>query len=350
MYAWIFLICGLVFSIIGLANISDQSMNGVMILGFVLFFGSLVYLKTKSDKETKERNRIRSIARRDAAIKINWDKKKSEAVGLDKIIVCEEQEAYNYSQGIAAMKTLGNAIGSSAYVEKERNWAVEGGIAQGIGGVAAGVSAAVNAMQENERIRDRNEANKKWAADTRDKFLQQARDAERNRPQSSNMKILESQYRVDFCDSPLALYGKLQEMTASVCIDNQNAAILMVKVSFPNSFNRGRDLCIDGALRGKVYDKDSKLVGCAYLPFPKYGIDEMGSALLGYVMVDKLNPPYSVKITPINLWRLYTPQKLYLRIKGRKGQQQHPNRDAIVQELKEAWESEWAAAQDNKTE
>lgn len=343
MYAVVFLICGLVFSIMGLANPSDESMIPVMFLGFALFFGSLVYLKTKADREKKEVERKRSIARKDKAVEIDWAKKKAEAVGLDKIIICEQQESYNHSQGIAAMKTLGNAIGSSAYVEKERNWAVEGGIAQGIGGVAAGVSAAVDAMQENERIRARNEANKQWAADTKDRFLQQAREAERNRPKSTSMQKLESQYKVDFGDSPLTLYGQLQEITASVSVDNKDAAILMVKASFPNSFNREKNMCIDGALRGKVYDAGNKLVGCAYLPFPKYGIDTMGSALLGYVMLDKLNPPYSVKISPINLWRLYTPQTMRLSIKGRRTP--HPNRDAIVQKLKEEWENEWAAAQ-----
>ncbi len=44
MYAVVFLICGLVFSIMGLANSSDESMIPVMFLGFALFFGSLVYL------------------------------------------------------------------------------------------------------------------------------------------------------------------------------------------------------------------------------------------------------------------------------------------------------------------
>ena len=102
-------------------------------------------------------------------------------------------------------------------------------------------------------------------------------------------------------------------------------------------------MCIDGALRGKVYDAANKLVGCAYLPFPKYGIDSMGTGLLGYVMVDKLNPPYTAKIVPINLWRHYTPQTMHLAIKGRKGT--HPNRNEIVQKLKDQWESEWASAQ-----
>lgn len=170
MYAVVLLICGLVFSVVGLANPGDESLIPVMLLGFALFFGSLIYLKTKADREKKELERKRSILRKDKAIEIEWARKQSEAEGLDKILLFEQQEAYNHSQGIAAMRTLGNAIGSSAYIEKERNWAVEGGIAQGIGGVAAGVATALDAMQENENIRARNEANKKWAADTKDQF------------------------------------------------------------------------------------------------------------------------------------------------------------------------------------
>ncbi|MBQ4640105.1 MAG: hypothetical protein IJB69_06280 [Clostridia bacterium] len=343
MYAAVLLICGLLFSVVGLANPGDESLIPVMLLGFALFFGSLIYLKTKADREKKELERTRTILRKDKAIEIEWARKQSEAEGLDKILLFEQQQAYNHSQGIAAMKTLGNAIGSSAYIEKERNWAVEGGIAQGIGGVAAGVATALDAIQENENIRARNEANKKWAADTKDQLLKQARDAERNRPKSTTMEKLASQYKADLCDSPLTLYGQLQEMNASVSVDNNNAGILMVKVTFPNGFNRQKNMCIDGALRGKVYDASNKLVGCAYLPFPKYGIDTMGSALLGYVMVDKVNAPYKVKIVPINLWRLYTPKTMHLSIKERKGT--HPNRNSIVTKLKEDWESEWAAAQ-----
>ncbi len=79
MYAVVFLICGLVFSIMGLANPSDESMIPVMFLGFALFFGSLVYLKTKADREKKEIERKRSIARKDKAIEIDWAKKKAEA-------------------------------------------------------------------------------------------------------------------------------------------------------------------------------------------------------------------------------------------------------------------------------
>ncbi len=178
------------------------------------------------------------------------------------------------------MKTLGNAIGSSAYVEKERNWAVEGGIAQGIGGVAAGVSAAVDAMQENERIRARNEANKQWAADTKDKFLQQAREAEQNRPKSHTLEKLASQYKADLCDSPLTLYGQLQEMTASVSVDDNNAGILMVRVRSPMG-STGKRICaltVHCAVRYMM--QPTSLWGVLIFPSPNTALIQWAPACL----------------------------------------------------------------------
>lgn len=41
-------------------------------------------------------------------------------------------------------------------LEKEKNWATHGGIASGLAGPGAGIATALNTMQENEKIRERN--------------------------------------------------------------------------------------------------------------------------------------------------------------------------------------------------
>ena len=78
------------------------------------------------------------------------------------------------------MAALTNAVRSSAYQEKEINWAVAGGIASGFAGPIARAAAAVDAMVKNAEIRAKNEINKQNFNKVADDATAQFSDAMKN--------------------------------------------------------------------------------------------------------------------------------------------------------------------------
>lgn len=79
-------------------------------------------------------------------------------IGREKRIAMLTAEREALLQKADTLKNGAKAV-MSASQQKEKDWAVHGGIANGIAGPAAGVATAINIQAQNAQIRAQNKAN-----------------------------------------------------------------------------------------------------------------------------------------------------------------------------------------------
>ena len=206
-----------------------------------------------------------------------------------------------------AMAVLTNALRSSAYQEKEVNWAVVGGLASGLGGPVAGVSAAVDTMMKNAEIRKENERNQQYVNKLANDSTAQFKDA--LSLSADWLKDMEKLYRSN--DKTItwsldALFSQLSITTGLIEIDALTGAVT-VQAAWKNT---NKNSWIDGSIRGKLYTKAGKLAGCVYLSLPVGGTMAEGCNTVDQRLIGHCTEPvikqneYTIQYEPINLWRL----------------------------------------------
>ena len=220
--------------------------------------------------------------------------------GLQKPYRMGLEEERRHREGVEAMRQLGVIVEASVYQEEEKDWAIHGGIAQGVAGPLAGVAVAAKTMQENAEIRERNAAQRQWGAQQNQSFQHLANEAERNKPRTLSLAQLEEQYEANLSWSPATLLSKFRFTDTKAEVDPATGAVTV------STFwcQGGIFICIDGSLRAKLYAPNGKCVGCAYLVFPKEGSEKRSGKLTGICARPKAPGPYKVVIEPYDLWEL----------------------------------------------
>lgn len=162
--------------------------------------------------------------------------------------------------------------------QKESDWAIIGGIAEGIAGPAAGVMAATETMVNNNRIREHNAAMRKATMDIMSGLTDVMGD------------------RIQLEESRGQLYKKLNEARQKIVLSKPTAEEIMknieisemsvqryrsgvvsvaLTVALKNPFELdvpdGVNMVVDGTLKGEVWFEDV-YVGDVFLPLPLYGI------------------------------------------------------------------------------
>lgn len=224
----------------------------------------------------------------------------SELEGLAKYHRMDENAARRYQEGVAAIHQLGILMQQSVYQEQEKDWALLGGVAEGIAGPVAGVLTAVDAMQDNEKIRAQNAARREWGARQNAFYQDLARQAHRERPVALSMEELREKYEAVLSWDPDTLFSLLRLTDVQAEVDEITGAVT-VSAHWQQKDN---SICIDGTLRAKLYTAAGVCVGCAYLVLPMTGTVGFKGYLEGICVEPKEPGPYTVILEPVDLWEL----------------------------------------------
>lgn len=224
--------------------------------------------------------------------------------GLSKYHQMNEDEIKQHLEGVAKIRELGFIMQQSVYQEKEKDWAVLGGIAEGIAGPAAGIATAVDAIQDNARIKAENAARREWGAQQNQSYQKLADRAADEGPQSLSMSELNEKYDVILSWKPSTLYSFIELSDTKIDVDAQTGAVTVSVHWTQERRYRLAGLCIDGALRAKLYTCFGEYAGCAYLVLPKEGTAKSSGTLSGICVKPKAQTidQYTVKIEPVDLW------------------------------------------------
>lgn len=179
-------------------------------------------------------------------------------------------------EGEEALKQLGMIYASQQ--KKESDWAVIGGIANGIAGPAAGIMAASEAMANNIQIRENNAAMRKTSMEIMSGIPNMMGDrAKLNKEvQSIYYKRSDAEFKVTLPKpSSEDIQKNIKVGTATI----SKAASGVLHVSLPISFKHkfavdvpdGVNTVVDGTIRGEIWFENS-YVGEVIFPLPLYGI------------------------------------------------------------------------------
>ena len=212
-----------------------------------------------------------------------------------------------------AMQQVGSLLNQSVYQERKKDWAVLGGMAEGIGGPIAGIGTALNAMQENEQIESRNQVRREAAAKTVSSIYSSSYSL------SGSIESLE--------ESLKPIYSQLSEATQKVVISTvskddlfaaldikltakkaSNEKSVIIEGSITNHFvpdvPEGVVFATDGALDVHVYYND-RFIDSIPLTLPLLGIACKEGCEKVITYSDRYvenQGNYSVEVSPRNLW------------------------------------------------
>lgn len=200
--------------------------------------------------------------------------------------------------------------------EKEKDWAVAGGIAQGIAGGAAGLATAISVQNQNAAIRARNAENAKTAAKVSMMMGTQGYDYERKAAAAKNrVEALKYESACVIEQYRIKVIGEEDDETVfhSVAVDNIKYSISpigSVKITCEISAKGDctifgdRPAYIDGTLCAKIF-QDEKLIGVADLVLPMNGLKKSVVTIKGICLCDAdQNKPCRITVIPKNLWKM----------------------------------------------
>ena len=268
---------------------------GIIVIYVIFSLALILYLKDKITfrKETVGKTNQKSYE----AIQ---QKKLADTKGLEKLHIQLKQDVEDRKRGIEALKKSSKLVISSAYVEKEKDWAILGGIANGIAGPIAGASVALDAMVENEGIRQRNQANKQFFAQKSLEMSFAATKLENELQEAPALEELKKYFEISRSRDISTLFSKINFNITSISADKRtnSADIHVYWEHFDNNS------CIDGSICAKLYSSYGSYVGCIYLPLPTFGTKKQSGVLVGTCSLTDNTEPSKAVLEPYDLWEI----------------------------------------------
>lgn len=235
---------------------------------------------------------------------LDKDKKRREII-REKVRIAEK-EVEKLKQKVEESKQL-ETFARHYYAPQEKDWALLGGIAEGIAGPVAGVAVAMDAMAENERNREENKnmqvlslfAGDLLKSNTKN-ILEQYREAEAKRNSllsemnSTFTKIIFSEMNKDEIFSKLEIKEKAK----------YKKGVLYIVLDIKNNI-KGSHMTVDGTIQAKIYCGEV-FVGEACIPLPVYGVECENTSICEGIctkyMVGKDESDYRIELYPNKLW------------------------------------------------
>lgn len=217
-----------------------------------------------------------------------------------------------YNEAAKRLRATNDAISMTIAppLEQEHDWAVMGGLANGLAGPGAGIATAVNAQIENAQIRARNSQLLHETADIRGRILvagSKQKNALEARCVELNGLINATKTKLVGKDTPKACLAALHFENTQINVSETGTCTINTEVSLKHSYYIFDDVkaTIDGTIQGEIYDGNEK-IGTANLVLPLDGIPDANMVTIKGMCLFCGQPgkKYTVKFNADNLWAM----------------------------------------------
>lgn len=217
-----------------------------------------------------------------------------------------------YNEAAKRLRATNDAISMTIAppLEQEHDWAVMGGLANGLAGPGAGIATAVNAQIENAQIRARNSQLLHETADIRGRILvagSKQKNALEARCVELNGLINATKTKLVGKDTPKACLAALHFENTQINVSETGTCTINTEVSLKHSYYIFDDVkaTIDGTIQGEIYDGNEK-IGTANLVLPLDGISDANMVTIKGMCLFCGQPgkKYTVKFNADNLWAM----------------------------------------------
>lgn len=265
--------------------------------------------KQKADKEYTHQKELAELKAKEQA---QYDvlNEFSSYKGQEKKIAILTKE---YNETAKSLQGTKDAISMTLAppLEKEHDWAVMGGLANGLAGPGAGIATAVNAQIENAQIRARNSQLLHETADIRGRMLvaiAEQKDALQTKCSELDALINATKTKLIGKDSPEACLKALHFENTKIAVSKTGTCTVDAKVGLKRSeYYIFGDVkaTIDGTIQGEIYDGSEK-IGTANLVLPLDGIPNANMIAIKGICLFCGQPgkKYTVKFNAENLWAM----------------------------------------------
>lgn len=231
--------------------------------------------KMKTPKEAQPTALESTFISRAAALSVLNGSKKREQM-LHDLISDYNAKITAISEGEKAMKTLGMVYLDQQ--KKESDWAVMGGIAEGIAGPAAGLAVAINTMANNAKIQQYNENMRQTSKSILSGTTQLSED--RTTLEKERNKLLEllseTKKKISLSTPNSAeIWETIKKDNVLVKKNESGVLSVTANITFKSPLSvkvpDGVQLVVDGTLKSSLYYENNR-VGDVYFPLPLFGI------------------------------------------------------------------------------
>ena len=200
-----------------------------------------------------------------------------------------------------------HTINPNALQQKEHDWSVMGGLANGIAGPAAGVATAINYQQKNAQIRRDNAKVGAFVADINSAIEERIRHLKwevedcNKKIESSHSKLIGEESEQE----TLRLMDFLEFYSERVTVSQTGSVYISVNMSSstsPTLYDGEVKARIDGFVQAELV-KNGSIAGSAILTLPMLGLDESGKEIKGICTeTSDAQAQYTINYKPIALW------------------------------------------------
>lgn len=239
--------------------------------------------------------------------------KYSSFIGRDKKIRMLNDLIAPYKSALAEIHNEENkardAFIKGPELKAEHDWAIQGGMASGLAGGAAGVMVALNAQQENEKIRAWNREatniNTQYVLTTmkyvayKEAEIRKELDPLENELEKAKIALVENSDEQELLDNlkfdnVTVKFSETGAFTITAYASNKKNNIM-----FENT-----KAFIDGTVKANLY-QNGKCVGNTFLVAPINGFyGELQGICLADFSTAKKDEPYEIKFEPYHLWKI----------------------------------------------
>ena len=267
---------------------------------------SILFYEAKAslDKDTANKKEAALNAKKDEErSQYNELNKYADLKGRDKRIAILSAERAAALESAKTLRAGAQAI-MSASQQKEHDWAIHGGIANGIAGPAAGLAVAADVQAKNAQIRAQNEANAKAFAPIMMTSYSGAADHDR-RASALLEEIETTKTKLVSSDDAKTCLSKISFSNTKVDVSETGTCTVTTsaKLASPMIIFDDVDAIIDGTIIAKIYDGKS-LVGTASLVLPKYGVKGETNLKGMCLYCGTKGKSYTVEYAATNLWAM----------------------------------------------
>lgn len=277
------------------------------------------------------------------AASLNWqenqetERKKQQELELalnkiraDERAKCEEIEKYAGYSGrekrLAILRDQYKKASSNAYLmsqapsvlttplvsTRDTDWAIHGGIANGLAGPGAGLATAMNIQRQNAENRARADAiNSAYVSSlVRSGALEKAAQAEKkykDEAEKLQAQIQEAETALIAEDSPQKCFERLRFDGVRVMVSETGTCSVMASAYLKDNFTifNNVNATVDGTILAEICD-GSRVIGCAKLVLPVWGTSKITAEKLEGMALfcGHSGRDYTVHLKAGNLWAM----------------------------------------------
>ena len=297
---------------------STMQLGDIDVKAFFLEASALVQ---KEREEKNEKARLKREIEREAGLEALRTEERQKCAELEKFSDCSGREkrlAMLRNQYEGAKKNAYEMSKASSVLTmplvstRDADWAIHGGIANGLAGPGAGAATAMNIQRQNAENRARADAiNSAYVSSlVRSGVLDKASNAEKQY-KSEAKKLLaliqDAETALVAEDSPDVCFNRLRFDEATVTVSKTGTCNVMTNAYLKNDFTIFNNIkaTVDGTILAEICD-GGNVIGCAKLVLPVWGTRKDAIAYLEGMALFCGQPDkkYTVRLKAGNLWAI----------------------------------------------